>query len=163
MPISLGNESYLLVGKQSAPQVRTPWASFSPKSYQFTGGGIGLTGDFTTPAINKGNFAPSAPVLGQLSSEGTLTIPQDINGMGLWLETLMLSTPTTVEVLATPYSLRASAAFVNGTAITNFIANMQPKDHLPGLPNSQSGINCGRLIFTFANTCLLYTSPSPRD
>ena len=90
--------------------------------------------------------------MGQLRSEGTLTIPQDINGMGLWLEESMKSTPSTVEVLATPYSLRASAAFVNGTAITNFIASMQPKDHLPGLPNSQSGINCGRLIFTFANT-----------
>ena len=152
MPITFGNTSYLLIGKQSARGVKTPWLDFSDKIYQFSGGGLGLTGDFTAPEANRGTFAPVAQVLGQLGSEGSLTLPQDIRGLGLWLEALMLAAPNTTEVLATPYALRASAAFVNGTAITNFIANMQPKDHLPGLPSGQAGVNCGRLIFTFANT-----------
>lgn len=152
MALTFGNTSKLFIGKQSAPLVKTPWADYSNKVYQFASGGLGVTGDYTTPDVNTGTNAPIVPILGQLGTEGSLTLPLDTKGMGLWLEQLMLATPATVEVLATPYELRAATDFNDGTAITNFTANMQPKDHLPGLPDSQAGVNCGRIIFAFEST-----------
>ena len=147
MAVSFGNESYFLVGKQTAPRVIAPYASFSDKQYQFTSGAPVVSGEYTTPEANRGTFAPVAPVLGQLSTEGSITVPQDIDGLGLLLELVMLDAPDSTQILATPYTLFASAAFTNDTAITTFVTNMQPNEHIP----------------TLQDGCLLYTSPSPRD
>ena len=150
MPVGLGSNSYLLIGKQTTPGVRAPWNTFSNTITQFAGGGLGLTTDYTNTPANKGNFGPVASIAGQLGSDGDLQVSHDTKGMGILLEAAMLNAPTPTQAISTPYTLLTTAAFVSGTAITTFDTDRQPKDYLPIQPTSYRSINCGKLIFTFA-------------
>ena len=155
MAITSGSTSYFLIAKQTARGVRAPWNTFSNKIYQFNGGGIGLTGDFTNTPTNKGNFGPTATKLGQVGGEGSVQIPQDTIGMGLWIEALMstsIAPSDSVRILATPVEMRAAATFVSGTPITTFITDTQPKDHLPGVTDSAPGVNAAPINLSFAST-----------
>ena len=154
MATGLGSNSYLLMGEQTARGVRTPWGSFSNKVYQFTGGGLGLTTEYTNTPANKGNFGPVASIAGQLGSDGSIQMSHDTTGMGLWLKALMQSTPISTQAIATPYTLFTTAAFTSGTALTNsdFVGDRQPKVYIPQQPTATPAINCGKLIFSFATT-----------
>ena len=69
--------------------------------------------------------------------------------MGLPLKYLMLAQPVSTQILSTPYQLFAPAAFTDGTAIpaSSFVADRQPREHIPTLTGSAEGINCGILVF----------------
>ena len=63
MAVGIGGNSYILAGEQTEKGTLAAWADYRKWIYQFTGGGIGLTGDFATFEANKGSLAPSPQIL----------------------------------------------------------------------------------------------------
>ena len=156
MPVGLGSNSYLIMGEQSAPQVKAPWGAFSDKFYEFTGGGISADTEYTNIPSNKGNFGPTASQAGQLSVGGSLQLAQDITHMGLVLKYVMYSAPLTSALALVPYTLFTSAAFTSTptpVALTNsdFVADTQPKVYIPKQTSAYRSINCGKLVFDFGS------------